>query len=545
MPGQAGGTIDGGGSHLAVAATLVKAGVIRPGPPHRSIAQLRVLSHWGVTIAGGYRAAAARTPNAHAVIDERVVLTFKELTHRATRLANGLEARGVKAGDKVALLCRNHAGMIMAFIACAEMGVDALLLNTGLSAGQLAEVVAAQKPSAILADSEFDEQLAGCPDDILRVNAWPEEGGSIKLTLDDVIASASDTARKPPEKPGRIIVLTSGTTGAPKGARRPNPPGIGAAAALLSRIPLRAGERILVPAPLFHTWGLAALQIGMPLRACLIMQRRFDPEATLKAVQAKRPTAVFAVPVMVQRILDLGDEVISKYDTSSLRIVALSGSAIPAAAVTKFLDTFGPVLYNLYGSTEVSWASIADPKDLRQAPTTAGRPPLNSKIAIIDVESGKPVPTGQVGRIFVWNDMLFEGYTNGGSKEVADGFMATGDRGYVDSHGLLFVSGRDDDMIVSGGENVFPREVEELLAAQSGVREVAVVGVPDAEWGQRFAAYVCMTPGESLTEDEVRALVRAKLARFSVPRDVHFVDELPRNATGKVVARMLGTESGS
>jgi len=542
MPGQQGGTIDGGGSHLAVAATLVRAGVIRPGPPHRSVAQLRALATWGATIAGGYRAAAARTPNAEAVIDERVVLTFRELTQRATRLANGLGQRGVKPGDKVALLCRNHAGMITCFIACAEMGVDAVLLNTGLSAGQLTEVIAAQEPSAIIADTEFDALLAGCPADVLRVNAWPEPGAAVTLTLDGVIDAAPETPRKPPAKPGRIIVLTSGTTGAPKGARRPNPPGIGAAASILSRIPLRAGERIIVPAPMFHSWGLAALQIGMPLRATLIMQRRFDPEATLKAVQAKRPTAMFAVPVMLQRMLDLGQDVISKYDASSLRIIALSGSAIPASAVTKALDTFGPVVYNFYGSTEVSWASIADPKDLRQAPTTAGRPPLGSKVVIRDVETGDPVPTGQIGRIFVWNDMLFEGYTNGATKEVADGYMATGDRGYVDSHGLLFVSGRDDDMIVSGGENVFPREVEELIAAQPGVREVAVVGVPDEEWGQRFAAHIALLPGASLTEDAVKSLVKAKLARFSVPRDVHFVDELPRNATGKVVNRMLQSE---
>jgi acyl-CoA synthetase (AMP-forming)/AMP-acid ligase II len=540
MPGPAGATIDGGGSPLTVAATLVRAGVIRPGPPHRSVGQLRALKSWGATIAGGFRAAAARTPHAEAVIDERVVLTYRELTTRATRLANGLQERGVQPGDRVALLCRNHAGMVTCFIACAELGVDAVLLNTGLSAGQLRQVLEEQQPRAVIADTEFDVVLAGCPKDALRINAWPEDGAQVALTLDEVVAGAPATPRKPPARPGRIIVLTSGTTGAPKGARRPNPPGIGAAASILSRIPLRAGERILVPAPMFHSWGLAALQISMPLRATLIMQRRFDPEATLKAIQAKRPTAMFAVPVMVQRILDLGEDVIRKYDTSSLRIVALSGSAIPAASVTRFLDTFGPVLYNFYGSTEVSWASIADPKDLRQAPTTAGRPPLGSKIVIRDVETGEPVPTGRVGRIFVWNDMLFEGYTNGGSKEVADGYMATGDRGYVDAHGLLFVSGRDDDMIVSGGENVFPREVEELIAAQPGVRECAVVGVPDEEWGQRFAAYVALLPGAVMTAEDVKAVVKASLARFSVPRDVHFVDELPRNATGKVVSRLLG-----
>jgi len=309
---------------------------------------------------------------------------------------------------------------------------------------------------------------------------------------------------------------------------------------MFDRIPWRAEETTAGAAPMFHAWGFGQLAISATVACTVVMRRRFDPESTLKAIQTKRPTAMFAVPVMVQRMLDLGEDVIKQYDTSSLRVVALSGSAIPAASVTRFLDTFGPVLYNLYGSTEVSWASIADPKDLRQAPTTAGRPPLSSKVLIRDVETGEPVPTGKVGRIFVWNDMLFEGYTNGANKEVSDGYMATGDRGYVDAHGLLFVCGRDDDMIVSGGENVFPREVEELIAAQPGVRECAVVGVPDEEWGQRFAAYIALLPGVTMAEDEVRALVKRSLARFSVPRDVHFVDELPRNATGKVVNRLLG-----
>lgn len=543
MPDQDGGTIDGGGSSFAVAATLVKAGVIRPGPPHRTITQLRALAVWGATIAGGFKAAAARAPHAEAVIDERVVLTFRQLTQRATRLANGLEQRGIKPGDKVAVLCRNHAGLITCFIACAELGADIVLLNTGLARTQLEDVVQAQQPAALLADTEFDPLLSGCPADILRVNAWPEAGAEARLTLDTIIESASGAKRKPPTKPGRIVVLTSGTTGAPKGARRPNPKGIGAAASILSRIPMRAGDRILVPAPMFHSWGLAALQMSMPLRATLIVQRRFDAESLLKAIQAKRPSVVFAVPVMMQRVLDLGADVIKKYDASSLRVIALSGSAIPASTVTRMLDTFGDVVYNFYGSTEVSWAAIADPEDLRRAPSTAGRPPLNGKVMIRDIATGGPVPVGRVGRIFVHNDMLFEGYTSGATKEVADGFMATGDQGYLDAEGLLFVSGRDDDMIVSGGENVFPREVEELLAAQPGVREVCVVGVDDQEWGKRFAAYIALLPGASMTENAVKELVKANLARFSVPRDVHFVDELPRNATGKVVARLLGDES--
>jgi fatty-acyl-CoA synthase len=203
------------------------------------------------------------------------------------------------------------------------------------------------------------------------------------------------------------------------------------------------------------------------------------------------------------------------------------------------MNEFGDILYNLYGSTEVAWATIATPDDLRAAPGTAGAPPRGTIVKIYD-EKGREVPQGEVGRIFVGNEMLFEGYTGGGSKDVIDGLMATGDVGYLDEENRLFVSGRDDDMIVSGGENVFPREVEDLISNMSGVKEVAVIGVDDEKFGQRLKAYVVRTgSGQKPTEDEIKKKVKSDLAGFKVPREVVFMDELPRNATGKVVKREL------
>jgi acyl-CoA synthetase (AMP-forming)/AMP-acid ligase II len=333
-------------------------------------------------------------------------------------------------------------------------------------------------------------------------------------------------------------VLTSVTTGSPKGARRPTPRGLAAAAAVLSRIPLRAGEKMLVAAPLFHTWGLAAVQLGMPLRAGLVLRRRFDPRDALQAITDHRCTSMFAVPIMLQRMLDLPEPLRSRYDTSSLRVVASSGSALPGHLVEQFMDVYGDVLYNLYGSTEVSWATIADPADLRAARTTAGHPPLGTRIGILDSD-GISTPPGTVGRIFVGNDMLFEGYTDGGQVALRHTLMDTGDRGYLDADGRLFVAGRDDEMIVSGGENVFPRPVEEVLVALPQVREAAVVGVSDSEYGQRLAAYIVLRPGSRLDGDSVRTYVHQRLARFAVPRDVVFVESLPRNATGKVLKRVL------
>jgi acyl-CoA synthetase (AMP-forming)/AMP-acid ligase II/uncharacterized protein YndB with AHSA1/START domain len=528
-------TARGGGSVSALR-VLTRAGVINPARPATVARQLATVARWGATLAGGLRSALITDPTATALVDERGPRTYAELDRRTTRLANALADRGVRAGRRVAVMCRNHAALPEAAIACGKLGADVLLLNTGLSADQVADVVERHRPVALLADDEFAPLFHHLPDTLRYISTWSAAAGD--LTVEHLIEQGATTPLPPPRTPGRVIVLTSGTTGVPKGARRRNPPGLSVAASVLSRIPLRAGERMLVAAPLFHTWGLAALQLSNPLRATLVLQRRFDAEATLAAIAEHRCTSLIAVPVMLQRLLDLPAHVRARYDTSSLRVVASSGSALPGALVTAFMDTFGDVLYNLYGSTEVSWASIADPADLRAAPTTAGRCPLGTKVGILDGR-GHPQPPGVVGRIAVANDMLFEGYTDDTTCEMHDDLMVTGDRGYLDADGRLFVSGRDDDMIVSGGENVFPRPVEDLLMSIDGVLDAAVVGVHDPDYGQRFAAFVALKPGARLHATEIRDYVHAHLESYSVPRDVVFVPHVPRNATGKVVKDLL------
>ena len=522
---------------LGTTSTLVKAGVLSAGRPDKMARQLASLMRWGATIAGAYQAAAARGAHDVALHDERAVRTYGDADERSNRLGNALNRRGVTEGDVVALMCRNHAAMVEAMIACGKVGADVVLLNTGLSASAVAKVLAEHRPSAVLADDEFAPIIDAVPGHFLRLCTWPErERGH--PTVDELIRESSPEKLTPVERPGRIVVLTSGTTGMPKGARRPTPKGLSTAAALLARIPLRAGDRLLVAAPLFHTWGLAAMQIGMALRASLSLVRRFDPEETLRTIAEHRCDALFAVPIMLHRMLELPERVRQRYDLSSLRIVASSGSALGGSFVTAFMDAFGDNLYNLYGSTEVSWASIADPADLRAAPTTAGRCPPGTQVAILD-EQGRHVPPGRDGEIFVGNEMLFDGYTDGRTLPKAHDLMATGDVGYVDADGRLFVTGRADEMIVSGGENVFPRPVEEALLALPEVFDVAVVGVPDAEYGSRLAAYIVPHPGARLDANQIREYIHRRLARFNVPRDVHFVQDLPRNATGKVLKRLL------
>jgi fatty-acyl-CoA synthase len=519
--------------------TLVEAGIIRPARPDRLVRVARALHRFGPTPAAGYEACAARYPHEPALIDELGTLTFERIHHRTNALAHAFSDAGIVEGDGVAVMCRNHRFFIDATVACSKLGANALYLNTMFAAPQITDVIKREGPRAIVFDEEFEGLVHDAATRRRRFIGWHDKESQLDdPTLESLIETGDPSDVVPPEDKGRVVILTSGTTGTPKGAERSQPDTLDPAAALLSKIPLRSRERTMIAAPMFHSWGFAHFTLGMALASTLVLRRKFDPEGTLSATAQHRCTALIVVPVMLQRILELGDEVISKYDLASLRVIAVSGSALPGELATRVMDTFGDVLYNLYGSTEVAWATIATPEDMRAAPGTAGKAPRGTVLKIVD-EEGREVPTGETGRIFVGNEMLFEGYTGGGKKEVIGGLMSTGDVGHVDAEGRLFVEGRDDEMIVSGGENVFPAEVEDLLATHDAVKEVAVVGVDDEKFGQRLKAFVVTRNNARLTEDEAKKYIRANLASYKVPREVEFMDELPRNATGKVVKREL------
>ncbi|MQY04774.1 AMP-binding protein [Actinomadura macrotermitis] len=508
---------------------FARSGLWRPGPPARVARQLGALRRWGTLLGGTWASAAARDPGRVAIIDDEGALTYAEVDRRTDRLALALGRYGEPS--RIAVLCRNHRWMIETLVACSKRGADLVLLNTGMSAEQLLAVLERQHVEVVIADPEFADFLEAVPEKVRVITSGAQ--------LESVIAGAPDATVVPPALAGRTIMLSSGTTGTPKGADRHSKPGLTPLASILSRIPFRVHERVMIEAPLFHTWGYAMLQTAISLRATIVLQRKFDPEGTVRALRTHGCTALVAVPVMLQRVMELPPA--ARPRPVDLRITAVSGSALPGALATAFMDAFGDVLYNLYGSTEASWVTIATPEDLRVSPDTAGTPPPGTRVAILDAD-GEPVPVGTTGRIFAANDLLFAGYTNGGTKEMLDGMMSLGDLGHLDAAGRLFVDGRDDDMVVSGGENIFPGAVEEVLLRMPEVREAVVVGVPDEEFGQRLAAHLVLEPGTKLEADEVRAHVRDHLARFAVPRDVHFAESLPRNATGKIMRRLLPTE---
>jgi acyl-CoA synthetase (AMP-forming)/AMP-acid ligase II len=517
--------------------TLTEAGIIRLQRPDRALRTAISIIRWGVTPAAGYESSAARYPDEVALIDELGQLTFREIQQRTNALAHALADDGVNEGDNVAIMARNHRGFVEAVVACSKLGAHALFLNTSFSGPQLTDVAEREKPKAIIFDEEFGEVLKEAGTRRKRYISWAEPEGETKdPTLEELIERGDPSNVVPPDEPGKAIILTSGTTGTPKGASRSQPKSLDPVAALLSRIPLRAREKTMIAAPLFHAWGFAHFTLGMGLSSTIVLKRKFDEEATLSLTAQHGCTALVVVPVMLQRILELDDEILDRYDLSHVKAVPVSGSALPGSLSERWMDHFGDNLYNLYGSTEVAWATIATPEDLRKAPGTAGKPPRGTIVRIYDDE-GQPVEDGETGRIFVGNDLQFEGYTGGGNKDVIDGLMSSGDVGHFDEEGRLFVDGRDDDMIVSGGENVFPQEVEELLEGHDNIKEAAVFGVDDEKFGQRLKAVVVTK--KKMSADEVKKYVKSNLAGYKVPRDVEFVDELPRTSTGKVLKREL------
>jgi acyl-CoA synthetase (AMP-forming)/AMP-acid ligase II len=523
---------------------LARAGLLPTMSPPKYLRAIKSARRYGLSPATTFKLAALSSPNHTAILDASSSATWADLDRRTDTLAAELAAMlAGKVAPTVALMARNSLPFAEVMIATCKLGGRLLLLNTGFSGPQLAEVIKREGADIVAFDGEFSSVVGQIDSGHPNLVVWPDESVAGRCTTSLIDASIAGPP-PPPRRPGTIVALTSGTTGSPKGAERSGGSGgIGAISGFFDRIPLRRHETIVVGAPMFHAWGFAGLAIGSSLACTLVTRRRFDPEQTLALAEQHRAGVLWLVPVMLERIMALPGEARARYDLSSLRVVALSGSALHAGAVQRFMDEYGEVVYNNYSSTEVGWVAIATPADLREAPDTAGLPLRGTEVRILDQENSKQPPSTP-GRIFVRNDMLLsQGYTGGGGKRVVDGFMETGDVGHLDTKGRLFVDGRSDDMIVSGGENVYPAEVERLLATHPSVLEVAVVGVPDDDFGQRLAAFVVPhdNADQSTLAEQLRNMVRDNLARYKVPKTIEVIDHLPRNAAGKLVKRELKT----
>jgi acyl-CoA synthetase (AMP-forming)/AMP-acid ligase II len=523
---------------LGIIATLRRAGMIAPMRPDRYLKMAAAMRREGMGMTVGFASAAQRCPDRPGLVDELGALTWRQLDERVNALAAALQ--GLPSGRCIGIMCRNHRGFVEALVASNRVGSDILLLNTSFAGPAMADVVNREGVDAVIYDEEFtatvDRALADKPN-ATRIVAWTDR--EYDLTVEQLIA---DHIGQQPERTGRtgkMILLTSGTTGTPKGAKQSGGgAGIGTLKAILDRTPWRAEEAIVIVAPMFHAWGFSQLIFAASMACTVVTRRKFDPEATLDLIDRHKATGLAVVPVMFDRIMDLPDDVRNRYSGRSLRFAAASGSRMRPDVVISFMDQFGDVIYNNYNATEAGMIATATPEDLRAAPDTAGRPAGGTEIRILDGEFNE-VPAGEVGTIYVRNETQFDGYTSGTAKDFHAGLMSSGDVGYLDENGRLFVVGRDDEMIVSGGENVYPIEVEKTLAAHPDVAEAAVIGVDDEQYGQRLAAFVVLESGMSATPETLKQHVRENLANYKVPREISVLDELPRGSTGKILRAEL------
>lgn len=549
---------------------LMRAGVLGSMTPVAAAKALGSMYQWEFQPASLLAIGAARDPFHTAIIDDRGSMTYQELHNQVNQLAKALFRTGIRERDRIGVLTRNHRGFIMALCAHGRLGTDLVLFNTGASAEQTRAVARENKLDVLFIDEEFipllPKDFDDCPvivahefGDTVGLTREAEEALPMDSNIRDALAMEDHATRSEdwpslslvlrttpaeqtiPSRPrrGRTIILTSGTTGTPRGTRRPEPPSYLPASSIMSRIPLKARRPFYLAAPMFHTWGFANIQLALALRSTMVMQRKFRPEDAVQLIEANRPYAIAIVPTMLRRLL----EAVPEGMDPGTKVIAASGEPIPPQIVEKTFEKFGPALYNLYGSTEVSWATIANPGDLQRHPNTAGKPPMATVVKVLD-EDFRECPDGEVGRIFVANNMMFEGYTRPGKdKETHEGMIATGDLGYWED-GLLFVSGRSDDMVVSGGENVYPTDTEHIIGTLPEILEVCVQGVPDDEFGQALCAWIVTKEELSAADkqklqEEIKATVSKQLARFAVPRHFVYVDSLPRNAVGKVIRREL------
>ncbi|WP_061006826.1 acyl-CoA ligase FadD12 [Mycolicibacterium mucogenicum] len=517
--------------------TMVRAGVIAPLRPDKYVRIAGAMARENMSVTSGFASSAQRCGNRPGLIDELGTLTFSELDKRGDAFAAALQM--LSSAKVVGIMARNHRGFVDALIGANRIGADVLLLNTSFAGPAMAEVVARENVDVIIYDEEFtatvDRALQG-RSDVTRIVAWTDTDDH-PLTVESLIIDHLGLQPRRTGEKSRVILLTSGTTGTPKGAKHSGG-GVDALKAILDRTPWRTEETTVVVAPMFHAWGFSQLVFAASMACTVVTRRKFDPQATLALVDKYQATGLCVVPVMFDRIMELPDHVRNRYSGRSLRFAAASGSRMRPDVVASFMDQFGDVIYNNYNATEAGMIATATPADLRAAPDTAGRPAEGTEIKILDADF-KELPTGEVGTIYVRNSTQFDGYTSGATKDFHQDYMSSGDVGYLDAAGRLFVVGRDDEMIVSGGENVYPIEVEKTLSTHPEVAEATVLGVDDEQYGQRLAAFVVLTDGSAVTEDALKQHVRDNLANYKVPRSITVLAELPRNSTGKIDRREL------
>ncbi len=479
-------------------------------------------------------------------------MTYPEVFGGALRATRGLSELGVGAGDRVALLLRNSIEFLEASIATVPLGANAVPINWHWRGEEIAHVLTDSEAKVLVLHGDLWPAIAqSVPEGLRLVVVAPEDGSPVPAGIPEDALDWSDWMtdlapwEQPPETAPISIIYTSGTTGKPKGVVRSpsSDEQREQTQAMLGHIfQLGEGERTVIPAPMYHTapnvYALASAIRGMDMT----IMKSFDAEEFLRIVQEHQVSVVQMVPTMFVRMLGLPPEVRERYDLSSLRWVVHAAAPCPPDVKREIIGWLGPIVSEYYGSTETGPVVYCTSEEWLAHPGTVGRPIEQAQVKIFDPE-GKLLGPGESGEVFVWLD-VWPDFTYAGDEQKRrsverDGLVSCGDIGYLDEDGFLYLNDRRSDMVISGGVNIYPAEIEACLQGLEGIRDCAVFGIPDDEFGEVLAAHVELDEGATLEADEIRDHVKTHLAGYKTPRVIEFSDSLPREDSGKIFKRRL------
>jgi fatty-acyl-CoA synthase len=482
---------------------------------------LEAIMTTGVNLMTMLRIAAKLRPDRAAVIDEKEQLTYKELWRQAESLAGALFAdHGVRGGQKVAIVCRNHAAAIKTIFAVSRLGSHVFLLNPEMSADQLLALQERLNFDFFVYDEHLAEVFANPSLCRQSLPAYHPAANSI-----DRMSMISRKVRLKKAKAGNIVVMTGGTTGQPKAAsRKPSilnflPPFV----ALLTQVHLDRHRSVYIATPIYHGFGVAALFMGVMLGAEMYFTRRFDAARSCSLIAKNAIQVVTVVPLMLQRMLKTDPS-----SLSSLRCIITGGALLSPALARESLDRLGLVLFNMYGTSEAGFCIMATPAVLSKKPASIGKP-VQGVRARIKSDADQAVGAGAIGRLCIRSAWAVS----------RKSWTETGDLAYRDPEGDIFLCGRVDDMIVSGGENVYPIELENVLLQHPEVDSAAVIGIADAEFGQRLKAIVIKKSGTALDQSTLLDWLKSRVARYQLPAVIEFRPELPYTSLGKLDKKAL------
>ena len=486
---------------------------------------------------------AAKHPDRPALIEGARALSWEEFFRTRNRLAHALAALGVGAGQHAIVYAHNSLENLISIAAVRALGAVGVPMNHRLTAEEVAYILDNSDATAVFVDDAF-VPMAERVRHAARVQHWITLGAERRpwaAALADLLTRGSDAP--PAATPmGGSMVYTAGTTGKPKGALRRTIDPSSVLPRLAALNCLDPEQVHLVAGPLYHSapggFALYAQMVG----GTIVVMRKFDPEEALRLIERHRCTTTFMAPTLVKRIVDLPAEVRARYDVSSMRSLVIAAAPCPMRVKEQALALFGPVLYEFYGSTELGVNTVLRPEDVLRKPGSCGAAAPGVQLAILD-DDGRPVAPGTPGELFVRRyEGVFDEYWRNpaATAQTARGeWMSVGDVAWMDDEGFVYVCDRKRDMIISGGVNIYPAEIEDALHRHPAVEDAAVFGVPDAEWGERVHAAVQLRPGHRVTERELMEFCRSHVADYKTPREVSFHEDFPRDSAGKLVKRLL------